>query len=160
MQMMMKTTLPHGLRACLAAMLAAVITACSCGKAAVGGARQTVVHDRDTVVLRDSIVERTTTVVQQADSALMAAFGIRLAGMERAWLVRQADSKATVSNATFVVRRDSVVRDSVPVPYPLTVYKDKEPSAWQKTMMQLGYGCFGIIAGAAVLALWKYKRKP
>lgn len=144
----------------LALLVCALLGSCRArGAVVVPEVRQTVVHQRDTVTVKDSVRESSTTIIQQADSALMAQFGIRLESMERAWLVRQTDSKATVSNANTVVRKDSVVHDSIPVPYPIEVYKDKEPGAWQQIMTQLGYGFFGIIIGAVVLALWKYKRK-
>lgn len=126
---------------CLAFWLLAIVAFVSCttGKAVVvPEVRQTVVHERDTVTIKDSVRESSTTIIQQADSALMAEFGIRLDNMEHAWLVRQTDSKATVSNATFVVRKDSVVHDSIPVPYPKEVYKDRKLSRWQSIKMALG----------------------
>lgn len=89
---------------------------------------------------------------------MLAEFGIRMDRMEQAWLIRQTTAKENSSRIDFISRKDSILHDSIPVPYPNTVYKEKELSAWQKIMMQLGYGFFGIIIGAIVLALWKYKK--
>lgn len=136
-----------------------LITACSSGRTAiVPEVRTTVVHQHDTVFHTDSIKESTTTVIQKADSAMLAEFGIRMDRMEQAWLIRQTTAKENSSRIDFISRKDSILHDSIPVPYPNTVYKEKELSAWQKIMMQLGYGFFGIIIGAIVLALWKYKK--
>lgn len=140
-------------------MIIACLTSCSSGKTVIlPEVRQTVVHQRDTVWQSDSIKESSTTIIQQADSALLAEFGIRLNNMEKAWLVKQSTAKESSGNVTFINHKDSIVHDSIPVPYPQTVYKDKELSTWQKIMMQLGYGFFGIIIGAIVLALLKYKK--
>lgn len=142
-----------------ALMIIICLTGCSSGKTVIlPEVRQTVVHERDTVWRSDSIKESCTTIIQEADSALLAEFGIRLNNMEHAWLVRQSTARESKGNITFINHKDSIVHDSIPVPYPQTVYKDKEISVWQKIMMQLGYGFFGIIIGAIVLALWKYKK--
>lgn len=139
--------------------LIVLLTACSSGRTViVPEVRQTVVHQRDTVFHTDSVRESRTTIIQEADSALLAEFGIRLNNMEQAWLVKQSSTKESKGNITFINHKDSIVHDSIPVPYPQTVYKDKELSIWQKIMMQLGYGFFGIIIGVIVLALWKYKK--
>lgn len=136
---MKTTTALRTFRVSLLCILLILLISCSTGKTvAVPEVRQTVVHQRDTVTVKDSVRESSTTIIQQADSALMAQFGIRLDNMERAWLVRQTDNKATVSNATFVARKDSVVHDSIPVPYPKEVYKDRKLSRWQSIKMALG----------------------
>lgn len=133
----------------------------SCATKSVVGPElhERVIHKRDTVYHTNSVVSSNTTIIQQADSAMMAAFGIRLDKMEKAWLVRQNQTTNSNSNATFISHKDSIVHDSIPVPYPRIEYKEKQLSFWQKAMMQLGYGFLGIIIGAIVLALWKYKKK-
>lgn len=124
-----------------------VLASCSSGKLViVPEVRQRVVHELDTVWKTDSVRESRTTIIQQADSAMMAEFGIRLAGMEHAWLVRQTSDKATASNAIFVSRKDSVVHDSIAVPYPKEVYKDKRLSRWQGFVMCMGYGMVALLA--------------
>lgn len=113
---------------------------CSSGKAViVPEVRQVVVHERDTVMFRDSVKMSSTTIVQQADSALLAEFGIRLDNMEKAWLVRQSTNKESASHSASTSRKDSIVHDSIPVPYPQVVYKDKKLTRWQTLKMELGF---------------------
>lgn len=134
---------------CLACWVFAVaaLASCSAGKAVVvPETKTTVVHGRDTVWRTDSFRESRTTIIQQADSALMAQFGIRLGKMERAWLVRQAAEREGRGSVTFVSRRDSVVHDSIPVPYPKEVYKDRKLSRWQGFVMCMGYGMVALLA--------------
>lgn len=113
---------------------------CSSGKAViVPEVRQVVVHERDTVMFRDSVKMSSTTIVQQADSALLAEFGIRLDNMEKAWLVRQSTNKESASYSASISRKDSIVHDSIPVPYPQVVYKYKKLTSWQTLKMELGF---------------------
>lgn len=113
---------------------------CSSGKAIiVPEVRQMVVHERDTVMFRDSVKMSSTTIVQQADSTLLAEFGIRLDNMEKAWLVRLTTNKQSATHSTSTIRKDSIVHDSIPVPYPQVVYKDKELTRWQSLKMDLGF---------------------
>lgn len=151
---MKTTTALRTFHVSLLCILLILLISCSTGKTVVvPEVRQTVVHQHDTVTIKDSVRESSTTIIEQVDSALMAQFGIRLAGMERAWLVRQTDSKATVSNATFVVRKDSVVHDSIPVPYPKEVYKDRKLSRWQALVMSLGYGMVALLGIFIIMAI-------
>lgn len=127
---------------------------CSSGKTViVPEVRQTVVHQRDTVFRKDSIAVSSTTVVQRADSVMMAELGIRLDNMEQVWLVRQTISKDNASYAEFISHKDSVVHDSIPVPYPETVYKDKELSLWQGMEICLGQLAILVIVCAAIYAV-------
>lgn len=141
---------------CLALWLLAIVAFASCtaGKAVVvPEVRQTVVHERDTVWRTDSVVRSSTTIIQQADSALMAEFGIRLKSMEKAWLVRQSTDKESSGSVTFISRRDSVVHDSIPVPYPKTEYKEKPLTRWQGFVMCAGYGMVAVLGIVIVLAM-------
>lgn len=142
-----------------ALMIIFSFTSCATKSVVVPEIHERVIHQRDTVYHTDSVVSKNTTIIQQADSAMMAAFGIRLNKMEKAWLVKQSQTTNSNSTATFISHKDSIFHDSIPVPYPKIEYKDKELNAWQRIMMQLGYGFLGVILGAIVLALWKYKKK-
>lgn len=99
---------------------------------------ETIVHQHDTIYQKDSVVEKSKTIVQKADSAMMAQFGIRLGKMESAWLVMQNNNKTKTSARDKVAIRDSIVHDSVPVPYQKIEYKEKELNMWQKGKMFLG----------------------
>lgn len=155
---MKKTLVQRTFRVLLLCILLIALTSCSTGKTTVvPEVRQTVVNVHDTVTIKDSVRESSTTIIQQADSVMMAEFGIRLGNVERAWLVRQSSEKAAVSNTASVVIKDSIVHDSIPVPYPETVYKDRELSSWQTGMMGMGYvmvvllGIFTVMAVPCVI---------
>lgn len=100
--------------------------------------RETIVHQHDTIYHKDSVVEKSITIVQKADSAMMAQYGIRLGNMENAWLVLQSNSKNQSISHDKVIVRDSIVHDSVPVPYPKIEYKEKELNTIQEGEIFLG----------------------
>lgn len=144
---MKKNTAIRTFRVSLHCILLLLLISCSTGKTTVvPEVRQTVVHQHDTVTIKDSVVKSRTTIIQQADSALMAQFGIRLGKMERAWLVRQAAEREGRGSVTFVSRRDSVVHDSIPVPCAKTEYKEKPLTRWQGFVMCMGYGMVALLA--------------
>lgn len=122
-----------------------------------------VVHDvrteykvrTDTLHIRDSIIHNTTTVVREVDSAAMAEWGVRLDGMQRAWLVLQQQQQQG-SHVQHASRVDTViVRDSIPTPYPVTKYVEKKLSKWQQLMMGLGYALLAIIISVVLFIVFK-----
>lgn len=78
----------------------------------------------DSVLMRDSVIDRTNTVVRELDSAAMAEYGIKLQNAERAWLI-QSDRLRREIQQLKENRKDTVeVRDTVNVPYPVEVVKE------------------------------------
>lgn len=100
--------------------------------------RETIVHHHDTIYHKDSVVEKSNTIVQKADSAMMAQYGIRLGNMENAWLILQSNSKNQSTSHDKIIVRDSILHDSVPVPYPKIEYKEKELNKIQTGEIFLG----------------------
>ena len=84
----------------------------------------------DSVIHRDSVIDRRQTVIREVDSAMMAEYGITLKNAERAWLI-QSDRMQREIQQLRESRSDTVeVRDTINVPYPVEVVK--EPSLKDK----------------------------
>jgi hypothetical protein len=103
------------------------------------------VHQIDTVYKTDSVKEIHNTIVREADSAMMAQYGIRLGKLEKAYLINQVSDRQKTSSKDRIFYRDSVVHDSVPVPYPKVEYKEKKLSARQKAFILKGKVTFTLI---------------
>jgi len=103
------------------------------------------VHQRDTVFKTDVIKENHNTIVREADSAMMAQYGIRLGKLEKAYLINQTNDRQQTSSKDRILYRDSVVHDSIPVPYPKVEYKEKKLNTLQKAFILLGKVTFTLI---------------
>ena len=114
------------------------------------------VHQRDTVYKTDVIKENHNTIVLEADSAMMAQYGIRLGKLEKAYLINQTNDRQQTSSKDRILYRDSVVHDSIPVPYPKVEYKEKKLSALQKGFMLMGKATFLLIFLLIVFKLSTY----
>lgn len=103
------------------------------------------IHQRDTVYRTDSVKEIHNTIVREADSAMMAQYGIRLGKLEKAYLINQTNDRQQTSSKDRILYRDSVVHDSIPVPYPKVEYKEKKLNTLQKAFILLGKVTFTLI---------------
>lgn len=116
----------------LACIIIAVVTVSSCRTirfVPVQQVRTEYRHIRDTVIERDSIFLEKETVIREADSALLAKHGLKLQENERAILVLQRELERRLREATSTSSDTVIVRDSIPVPYPV----EKELTWWQGT---------------------------
>ena len=91
-----------------------------------------VAHQHDTLVQRDTIQHERKTIVREVDSAVMAAYGIRLDKAERAWLVQTEALRREVSELRQHQTDTVTLRDSIPVPYPV----EKPLTWWQSTSIR------------------------
>lgn len=97
-------------------------------------------HTSDTIRQTDSIIDRQTTIIRELDSAAMARYGIRLQGMQKAWLVESSRLQRELS-ALRQSKTDTVIeRDSVPVPYPVIKEVKKPLTMIEKVLMGTGIG--------------------
>lgn len=103
------------------------------------------IHQRDTVYRTDSVKEIHNTIVREADSAMMAQYGIRLGKLEKAYLINQVSNRQQTSSKDRIFYRDSVVSDSIPVPYAKVEYKEKKLSTLQKVFILLGKVTFTLM---------------
>ena len=114
-----------------------------------------VAHQHDTLILRDTVRQETTTVVREVDSTTMAQYGIQLQTAQRAWLIQREALRREASELRHVTTDTIVLRDSVPVrvdiPAPL--------SRWQRWSMRTGNVVLRLsllsIAGGAAWMIWK-----
>jgi len=99
-----------------------------------------VAHQRDTLILRDTIEHERKTIVRQLDSASMAEYGIRLERAERAWLVQNDALRREVSELRRHQTDTVTVHDSIPYPVEMPVVKEveKPPNRWQRLSMRVG----------------------
>lgn len=97
-------------------------------------------HTSDTIRQTDSIINLQTTIIRELDSAAMARYGIRLQGMQKAWLVENSRLQRELS-ALRQTKTDTVIeRDSVPVPYPVVKEVKKPLTMIEKGLMGTGIG--------------------
>lgn len=109
----------------------------------------------DSVHTTDSIYHEKETTVMQLDSAAMAKYGIQLQKAERAWLVKSKELERRIEQLMQLSQTKDTVRDSIPVPYPVTQYVEKKLSWMQKSLM--GVGLLSIMALVIIIALWLKK---
>lgn len=124
-----------------------------------------VVHDvrteykvrTDTMHIRDSVIINTNTIVRQVDSAAMAEWGVRLDGMERAWLVLK-EAQQNGSHVQYISKTDTLIKtDTIPVPYPVEKIVEKKLSKWQRTIQALGYMMLAFILGIVAYGFIRFK---
>lgn len=107
-----------------------------------------IVHHRDTVIQKDSILKEVNTILREArpeDSAMIAQLGIKLGNNERLLILLQ-NALTEKNNSTYESHKsDSVRVDSVRVPYPC----EKKLSRFQQFCLDYGK----IMLGATALLL-------
>lgn len=123
---------------------------CAAKRVVVPEIHERIIHQRDTVYRTDSVVSNNTTIIQQADSAMMAAYGIHIGKQEKAWLVKQNQDTHSNSAVRFIMRKDSIVHDSIPQYVPKNVYVEKKEPWYEKVLVFLG------ICDVAVALIWAY----
>ena len=97
-------------------------------------------HTSDTIRQTDSIIDHQTTIIRELDSASMARYGIRLQGMQKAWLVESNRLQRELSELRQSKTDTVIERDSVPVPYPVVKEVKKPLNFFEKAMMGTGIG--------------------
>lgn len=130
-------------------LLACLTTSCkSVEYAKVPEYHTEVVHHRDTVIQKDSILKEVNTILREArpeDSAMIAQLGIKLGNDERLLILLQ-NALTEKNNSTYESHnKDSVRVDSVRTPYPV----EKKLSKWQTFCCDYGK----IMIGATLLLI-------
>lgn len=93
-------------------------------------------HQRDSVWLHDSIQIR-----EKGDTLLIEK-----------WHTKYIEKK--VHDTCYQSRTDSI-----PVPYPVTEYVEKQLTRWQRAKMEMGVAFMGILGLLGVFGIWKLKKK-
>lgn len=134
----------------LIGLIALLFFSCASKKVLVPEVHERIVHQRDTIYRVDSVLTTTTTIIQQADSTMMADYGIRIGKQDKAWLVKQDQDTRSASTVRFIMRIDSIVHDSIPKYVPKNVYVEKGEPWYEKVLVFLG------ICDVAVALIWAY----
>ena len=95
-------------------------------------------HTSDTTHQIDSFIDRQSTIIRELDSAAMAQYGIRLQGLQRAWLVESSRLQRELSELRQTKTDTVIIRDSVPVPYPVIKEVKKPLTMIEKGLMGTG----------------------
>jgi len=116
-------------------------------------------HQTDTIGRTDSIIRERETIIMQLDSQAMAAYGIRLAQAERAWMVRERELNEHL-RALMESHTDTIIRqDTITVPMPV----DRDLTRMERIYMEAGRVAVplatGAVAAIAFAAFVRYRRK-
>lgn len=131
-------------------LVALLFASCATKKVIVPEVHERIIHQHDTIYHRDSVVSNNTIIIQQADSAMMARYGVRINRMDKAWLVQKKMDTHSASTARFIMRIDSIVHDSIPKYVPKTKYVEQESPWWEKVLIFLG------LFDVMVALIWAY----
>ena len=93
-------------------------------------------HQRDSVWLHDSIQIR-----EKGDTLLIEKWHTK-------YIEKQVHDTCYQSRT-----------DSIPVPYPVTEYVEKQLTKWQRTKMEMGLAFMGVLGLLGVFGIWKLKKK-
>jgi len=93
-------------------------------------------HQRDSVWLHDSIQIR-----EKGDTLLIEKWHTK-------YIEKQVHDTCYQSRT-----------DSIPVPYPVTEYVEKQLTRWQRMKMEMGVAFMGVLGLLGVFGIWKLKKK-
>ena len=108
----------------------------------------------DSVKERDSTHTEHETIIREVDSAAMAKYGIQMQANQRAWLVLQREMENRLRELEHTSANKDTVRDSIPVPYPVTEYIERSRSKFEWILL-----AFGVLFIIASLLFFIYKIK-
>lgn len=116
----------------------------------------TFVNHIDSVNTVDSIVVERETIVREADSAILAEYGLKLKEGERTILVLRKELERQ-KNLTASKTADTVYK-TVEKPVPVTKYVEveRELTWWQMFLMWVGR--LGLLGGIGILGVLGWKR--
>ena len=92
----------------------------------------------DSVKERDSTHTERETIIREVDSAAMAKYGIQMQANQRAWLVLQREMENRLRELEHTSANKDTVRDSIPVPYPVTEYIERSRSKFEWVLLAFG----------------------
>ena len=118
-------------------------------------------HRTDTVHQTDTLIDHKETIIREADSAMLAQFGIQLDGAQKAWLIQSQQLQREI-NRLKQSRTDTIhVTDSVPYPVEVPVEKivEKPLTYWQQLRMQTGDIALIALGIALLYGAFKLYRK-
>ena len=138
-----------------------MLTSCKTQYVPVETVRVEHTHSTDTIERTNTVTNNKETVIREAskaDSALLAAYGIRLKDNERLLLFLQKELEREKGKEV-EHRTDTVIKvDSIQVPYPV----EKKLGAWEQVKIgSVGFVAATVIVAVLLLIRWlrrRYKR--
>lgn len=123
--------------------------------------RTETVHSTDTVERTDTVIDIQKVVVMQVDSAAMAQYGIQLQQNERAWLIQNERLQREINRLREAKADTVIIRDTVPVPFPVEKIVEKRPSFWQqlRSAWHMIIAIAAFIMFIAITGAWYRRRK-
>lgn len=103
-------------------------------------------YHNDTIKEKDSVITEKTTVIKEADSALVASLGLKLKSNERAILILQNEIQKLISEKQTSKSDTTIKIDSIQVPYPV----ERKLTKWEEAKMEAG----GIAIVACTVAIF------
>ena len=97
----------------------------------------------DSLISRDTIIDRSEVVVREVDSATMAQYGIQLKDMQRAWLIESNRLQKQIHDLLNQKSDTIVIRDTIQVPVPV----EQKISKTDKMYINIGKWSVGVITG-------------
>lgn len=136
-----------------------LLASCATKTVTVEKVRTETIEKHDTLELRDTIHHETNTIIREVDSAMMAQYGIKLDGLQKAWLIERDNLLKEISRGREVSIVRDTLRDSIPVPYPVEkiVEVEKPLTWWQKMWQFLGKAMMVVLVGAGGFGILKLK---
>lgn len=140
-------------------LMALLFSSCATKRVIVPEVHERIILQHDTIYHRDSVVSNNTTIIRQADSAMMASYGIRISKMEKAWLVKQNQDTHSNSAVRLIMRKDSIVHDTIPQYVPKNVYIEKKLPWYKNVLIALGgWVAFILIAYLFDILIYRTKK--
>lgn len=118
-------------------------------------------HRTDTVHQTDTLIDHKETIIREADSAMLAQFGIQLDGAQKAWLIQSQQLQREINRLKQSRTDTTHVTDSVPYPVEVPVEKivEKPLTYWQQLRMQTGDIALIALGIALLYGAFKLYRK-
>lgn len=106
-------------------------------------------YHNDTIKEKDSVFSEKTTVIKEADSALVASLGLKLKSNEKAILILKNELQRLVSEKE-KSKSDTVIKvDSIKVPYPV----ERKLTKWEQTKMDAGGIAIGVCIAFVIIII-------
>lgn len=131
----------------LLSFVALLMISCASKRKTVAETHAQVVHLRDTVRITDTLISAETTIIREADSAMLSRYGIRQNKPGVSWIIRQTSSTRSASTSRTVRNRDSARIDSSA----MTTLPSKKGEPVRRWKISTVIGLFFVIGSFIVL---------
>ena len=114
------------------------------------------VTKHDSLISRDTIIDRSEVVVREVDSATMAQYGIQLKDMQRAWIIESNRLQKQIHDLLQTKADTVIVRDTIQVPVPV----EHKLTKAEQHYITIGKWVVGAVAGLLlVLVFYIFTRR-